>query len=294
MLALRNPPPLPHYPACRLQTTTNMSVSTVAAVILAFAASFGTHATTVPMERPRRDGWVQFPKGTTWVLRAWCKGGPCNQAPINDEKMVTMSWYYDSAELIKSTKDEGKIVTCYMSAGAVMPFERKADPELPLGRSVSGWDLTYLNILDQGSLRGFMSKRLKDAAAKGCQAIEFDNVDCWQNECVPGYKPYNPELKKAQLSYLRWLAEEAHSLGMAAGLKNSLYLVEDLVDTFDFAVNEQCHQWNECHFLKPFLDKNKAVFGTEYQGDAWKICQDARAMGITQKYDMNGKGWRDC
>ena len=36
-----------------------------------------------------------------------------------------------------------------------------------------------------------------------------------------------------------------------------------LVDDFDFAVNEQCHQYNECESLTPFTEQNKAVFNAE-------------------------------
>lgn len=33
---------------------------------------------------------------------------------------------------------------------------------------------------------------------------------------------------------------------MKVALKNSVEIVEDLVDCFDFAVNESCNQYDEC------------------------------------------------
>lgn len=33
---------------------------------------------------------------------------------------------------------------------------------------------------------------------------------------------------------------------MRVGLKNAVEIVEDLVDCFDFAVNESCNQFDEC------------------------------------------------
>ena len=41
-----------------------------------------------------------------------------------------------------------------------------------------------------------------------------------------------------QLSYNTFLAEEAHKLGLAAGLKNDLSQLTQLLQSFDFFVNE--------------------------------------------------------
>ena len=38
---------------------------------------------------------------------------------------------------------------------------------------------------------------------KGCDAIEVDNIDCYQNDCIPGMKPYDP--KVGTLRNLRFL-----------------------------------------------------------------------------------------
>ena len=36
---------------------------------------------------------------------------------------------------------------------------------------------------------------------------------------------------------------------------------------FDWALNEECVQYQECDQLTPFIEAGKAVFGVEYQGD---------------------------
>lgn len=33
---------------------------------------------------------------------------------------------------------------------------------------------------------------------------------------------------------------------MKVALKNAVEIAEELVDYFDFAVNEECNQWEEC------------------------------------------------
>ena len=53
------------------------------------------------------------------------------------------------------------------------------------------------------------------------------------------------------------LADLAHERGLSIGLKNDLDQVADLVDHFDFAINEQCFQYQECHLLAPFVRRRQ-------------------------------------
>ena len=63
------------------------------------------------------------------------------------------------------------------------------------------------------------------------------------------------------------MAFEAASANLSIGLKNAVDLIPDVVDVMQFAVNEQCHQYDgECALYKPFTDQNKAVFNIEYGG----------------------------
>lgn len=52
--------------------------------------------------------------------------------------------------------------------------------------------------------------------------------------------------RKDQVSYNTWFAGVVHDAGMFVGLKNAVEMVEDVVFSFDYAINEECHQWNEC------------------------------------------------
>ncbi|MDX1398211.1 MAG: endo alpha-1,4 polygalactosaminidase, partial [Oceanospirillum sp.] len=36
---------------------------------------------------------------------------------------------------------------------------------------------------------------------------------------------------------------------------------------YDFSVNEQCFEYNECDTLKPFIDAGKPVLNAEYKSD---------------------------
>ena len=55
----------------------------------------------------------------------------------------------------------------------------------------------------------------------------------------------------------------------------------------DFAVNEQCHEFDECAALSPFIAANKPVFNAEY-ADVFvtdverrsEVCDEARDLGL--------------
>jgi len=63
-----------------------------------------------------------------------------------------------------------------------------------------------------------------------------------------------------------------------------------LVDEFDFALNEQCYEFNECNLLTPFIEQNKAVFNAEYnqkyehQTEFKNLCKDAKRRKFSTLY----------
>lgn len=126
-----------------------------------------------------------------------------------------------------------------------------------------------------------MRKRLDLAQAKGCDGVEPDNVDGYDND--PGF----PLTGETQLDYIRFLAAEAHARGLAIGLKNNVAQLNELVDDVDFAVNEQCHEYDECDGYAVFITKQKPVFNAEY-ADSYRndaaarqtLCDASLALNI--------------
>lgn len=49
-----------------------------------------------------------------------------------------------------------------------------------------------------------------------------------------------------QIEYNTWFAGEVHAAGMSVGLKNAVEMVKDVVDYFDFVLNESCHVHKIC------------------------------------------------
>lgn len=82
-----------------------------------------------------------------------------------------------------------------------------------------------------------------------------------------------------------------------------LVLSQDLVDTFDWALTEDCFAQNWCGDMKPFIDKQKAVFAAEYTDQmnsttfTSRVCNQAQQMkfsAILLNRDLNGKPVAKC
>jgi hypothetical protein len=140
------------------------------------------------------------------------------------------------------------------------------------------WDERWLDIREISLLTGIMRGRMELAVAKGCDAVEPDNVDGFDNGGETGLDlSYND-----QIDYNRWLADQAHGLGISIGLKNDVSQLADLVDYFDWALNEECFEYKECgEYTDTFIKQDKAVFGVEYKDDVSSFCPTANAMQLS-------------
>jgi len=72
------------------------------------------------------------------------------------------------------------------------------------------------------------------------------------------------------------------------GLKNDLGQVAQLEPWFDWALNEECLQYDECQDLSPSLVAGKAVFHVEYVDDeadgpalVAQVCGDPAIAGFS-------------
>jgi hypothetical protein len=120
-----------------------------------------------------------------------------------------------------------------------------------------------------------MHARLDLAREKHCDGVEPDNLDGYENKT--GFK-----LKaRDQRTYSRFIADQAHERGLAVALKNNARQVAALERTFDFAVVEQCFEFEECRKYKPFVDAGKAVFAVEYELDPAEFCPAAARLGFS-------------
>lgn len=126
-------------------------------------------------------------------------------------------------------------------------------------------------------LLGMMAERTAKCRRAGFDAVEYDVVAAQESgKRVTGFEVSAHD----QLIYNRGLADLAHREGLAVGLKNDLGQVRELVDEFDFAVNEECVGFNECGLLKPFVAAGKPVLHVEYELAPGRFCDEARKLGF--------------
>ena len=216
--------------------------------------------------------WQPSP-GTTWQWQLY--------DTINtswDVEMYDIDLFDTRQEVIDTLHVDGRIVICYFSAGSWEDWrDDKSDfPDAVLGKTLEGWeDERWLDISRIDLLEPVMTARLDLAVAKGCDGVEPDNVDGYANDS--GFDLSGAD----QIEYNSWLADQAHERGLSIGLKNDLGQIDDLVEYFDWALNEECFQFDECADLVPFIDAGKAVFGVEYEGDPQDYCPQALAMGFS-------------
>ena len=129
-----------------------------------------------------------------------------------------------------------------------------------------------------------MLGRLKEARLIGVDAIEFDDVDGYENHTGLAISA------RTQLQYNSKLANLAHRIGFAVALKNDLSQTAALQPYFDFAINEQCFQYGGCDALTPWpTTYDKAVFNVEYDQKTSAFCPSANSA----LYNFNAIGKTD-
>jgi hypothetical protein len=201
--------------------------------------------------------------GVTWQ---WQLTGTIDTSV--DAQMYDIDLFTNSNAIIQTLHTAGRIVVCYFSAGSYEPDrpDSAALEQTGLGKVLDGWpDEKWLDIRSS-AVRDLMKARLDLAKSKGCDGVEPDNVDGYDNDNGLGLT------EQDAISYDQFLASEGHTRGLSVGLKNSLGLVSRLVSSFDWALNEECLKYNECDSLAPFIDAGKAVFHCEYGTSTNGIC----------------------
>ncbi len=222
--------------------------------------------------------WRPTP-GTSWQIQFSSQIDTSLDVQVYDLDMVDTP-----TTIIDQLHTDGHKVMCYFSAGSWEQWRSDADdfPDSVLGSDLDGWPgEKWLDIRRLDLLGPIMSARLDTAAQKNCDGVDPDNVDGYNNSTG-----FNLSYQD-QIAYNTWLADQAHARGLAIGLKNNLDQIADLLPYFDWALNEQCFQYNECDLLLPFVTANKPVFGIEYNSDTSSFCPLANQMN----FDFLKKNW---
>lgn len=185
------------------------------------------------------------------------------QGTINtsyDVDVYDIDLFDTRAQTFQQLQTQGKHVICYFSAGTFENWRTDAALFLveTIGTPLPDYPAERWLDIRTDSVRQVIRSRIELAKQVGCDAVEPDNIDGFT------YDSGFPLTAADQLDFVQWLALTAHEVGLAIGLKNNVEQIVQLVDSFDFAVNEQCFQYDECEAYSPFIDAGKPVFHVEY------------------------------
>jgi hypothetical protein len=216
--------------------------------------------------------WVPAP-GTAWQIQLTTPVDQSVDAPVYD-----IDGEQNSKAVVDALHAKGRKVICYIDAGGAESY--RADvaglPSSVLGKPVEGWPQErWLDIRQIDALRPVMAARMDMCKAKGFDAVDPDLLDAYSTNT--GFAITYAD----QLRYDRWLAQLAHERGMGVGLKGNVDQVKDLVNDFDFTVNEECAVYDECDTVAAFVQAGKAVFHIEYDLSTSRFCGETEALGFS-------------
>lgn len=212
---------------------------------------------------------------------------------------------------VEAIHARGAHAICYVDAGSIetyrpdyrgfVRFDRRCGGCL-IGKPFSQIfnDENWANISNRQGQRDFMLRmmaaRVRTCAEAGFDAVEYDVVDAYAS----GRRTTGWDISSGmQLAFNRALARIAHRHGLSVGLKNDLGQIGELLASFDFAVNEQCFQYDECGGLQAFIEAGRPVFQVEYRLTAEEFCPEADALQFSsiikgRDYSLFAKPYVPC
>jgi hypothetical protein len=205
--------------------------------------------------------------------------------------MYDIGLFDNDAATVSALHAEGRKVVCYVNVGGWEDWRTDASqfPDEVIGANLDDWaGERWLDIRRIDLLAPIMEARMDSCQANGFDGIEPDNIDGFLNDT--GF----PLTYGDQLEYNIWLAEAAHARGLSIGLKNDMDQIPDLLTHFDWALNEECFEFEECETLLPFIEAGKAVFNVEYGLETGEFCADAKRLRFNSlKKNLDLDAWRE-
>jgi hypothetical protein len=237
----------------------------------------------------QKGRWHPGPTTAAWQ---WQLQGKID---TNDPACVyEVDGFETSKATVAALHAKGVRVICYLDVGSWEEYRPDAGkfPRSVLGNVYEGFpEERWLDIRRFRAFAPIMEKRIAMCAHKGFDGVEPDNIAGWENKT--GF----PLTRADQRRYNLWIARQVHQRGMAVALKNDPRQVKELVGDFDFAVVEECFQYEECGFFEPFIEAGKAVFEAEYELPPAKFCAQAKELGfaaIRKGLELFAKPWEPC
>jgi hypothetical protein len=202
-------------------------------------------------------------------------------APIDtsvEADVYKIDLFDNSTAVVGALRKKGRKVVCYLNAGAWEDWrpDAKRFPEAVMGRGYDGWPgERWLDIRRIDLLAPILLARLDLCRDKGFDGVMLDNVNSHTNRT--GF----PLSGADQLRFNTWIANEAHTRGLAVGMNNNAEQARQLAPYFDWIVAEGCFSEGWCASLKPFADAGKAVVVIEYTESRARLAGFCRQAAAT-------------
>ena len=245
-------------------------------------------AATLVLSAPAALAWWKPQPQLSWY---WQLTGTVNNS--YPAAAYDIDGFDSSQREVATLHSANKHVICYIDVGTWENWRPDASmfPGSVLGKQ-NGWPgERWLDIRQLSVLEPLMTARFQMCKRKGFDAIEPDNIDGYGNDT--GFDISAQD----QLSYDRWVAKEAHSVGLAVFQKNDPEQATQLQPEFDGVLDEQCNEYSECSSFQTYLRAGKPVLNAEYNLPPSQFCPaDNRAGIMGALYDLNldGATYQPC
>ncbi|KAJ5111616.1 hypothetical protein N7532_002151 [Penicillium argentinense] len=194
--------------------------------------------------------WQPAP-GLKWQIQL---ENAVDDTSVNAE-VYDIDLFDNTADTIRSIRQQGAKVICYFSAGTYEDWRSDAEQfaEADMGNELDGWPgERWLNIRS-ASVHRIIESRLDMAHRKGCDGVDPDNIDAYNNENGLGLTEADA------VDFIKYLAAQSHA--------NGGDIIGSVIENVQWSVNEQCAQYDECDTYAAFTRVNKPVFHIEYSDE---------------------------
>lgn len=211
-----------------------------------------------PIDHPPSADWKGWqPKvNTTWQIEL--------RYPLKDTsydaEVYDIDLYDNPKSMIKELQGMGRKVICYFSAGTMENWRDDKDEfeKEDLGNTLEDWPNERWVDQNSENVREIMAKRLDLAREKGCDGVDPDNIDAYDNDNGLGLT------EEDATDYVTFFAGQAQARNLSIGLKNAGAIIPKVLPYMQWSVNEECAEYDECDVYDAFTEAGKPVFHIEY------------------------------
>jgi len=250
----------------------------------------GDEARRAVLGKPARWQWVlgapfdvDDPShlGTNWQM--------VDGQAVPPPAVYDLDGFTTDAATVAALQAGGATVVCYIETGAWESYRPDAHqyPSEVLGHGLNGYpDERYVDIRSS-AVFDRVRERVETCADKGFDAVEPDIDDSYAEDT--GFEITIQD----NLEFNAKVAELAHEEGLLIALKNGddPEFAAAMEPRVDFAIVEQCFEFDTCRSFDPFIQAGKPVLVAEYNLDPAQFCPLAIQRGFAAvRFDVELTG----